>query len=197
MTDLQPTKAAVRAEILARRDALPLDLRIDMSLSACGHGLEAVGDVAGKVVAGFLPIRSEIDLRPLLHELRVRGATLCLPAVVDRTTIVFRRFPAEGPLVATGYGTLGPGGDQPELDPAILLMPLAAFDRDGNRLGYGAGHYDRAIARLRAKGIEPERIGFAFSCQEAERVPAGPHDVRMNGVVTELGVRVFFPRAMG
>lgn len=181
----------MRAKALARRDALGIERRIEMSISACDHGVAAVGDVAGAIVGGFLPIRSEIDLRPLLHELRRRGATICVPAVVDRSTIVFRELRPNGELVATGFGTVGPGADARQLHPSILLMPLAAFDSAGNRLGYGAGYYDRAIGGLREMGIEARRIGFAFSCQEADSVPAEAHDERLHAVVTEAGVRHF------
>jgi 5-formyltetrahydrofolate cyclo-ligase len=71
----------------------------------------------------------------------------------------------------------------------LLLMPLSAFDARGNRLGYGAGHYDRAIARLRAKGKSPVLIGAAFSVQEAEALPAEDHDVALDMILTEQGLR--------
>jgi 5-formyltetrahydrofolate cyclo-ligase len=77
------------------------------------------------------------------------------------------------------------------VDPEILLMPLSAFDASGNRIGYGAGHYDRAIARLHDKGMQPRLIGVAFDCQEVEAVPAEAHDVPLDAVVTESGYRTF------
>ena len=70
-------------------------------------------------------------------------------------------------------------------------MPLSAFDGQGHRIGYGAGHYDRAIDRLRAKGRSPRLIGVAFDCQEVASVPAEPHDVALDAVLTESGFRIF------
>ena len=77
------------------------------------------------------------------------------------------------------------------LDPDILLVPLAAFDDRGHRIGYGAGHYDRAIARLIDAGRAPRLIGIAFNCQEVDRVPDEGHDVVLSEVLTESGLRRF------
>jgi 5-formyltetrahydrofolate cyclo-ligase len=77
------------------------------------------------------------------------------------------------------------------LDPDLMLVPLAAFDGRGHRIGYGAGYYDRAIARLDAKGLAPRLIGIAFDCQEVARVPDEPHDVVMREILTESGWRRF------
>lgn len=72
-----------------------------------------------------------------------------------------------------------------------MLVPLAAFDCRGHRIGYGAGYYDRAIDRLKAKGIAPRLIAIAFDCQEVEEVPDQPHDVRLPEILTETGLRAF------
>jgi len=162
-----------------------------MSLAAAGHAEPHIVFSPGTIISGFLPIRSEIDIGPLMERLAARGARLCLPAVLDRQTIVFREYRPGEELVGTGFGTSGPGSDAPVLDPEILLMPLAAFDADGNRIGYGAGHYDRAIARLLDKGMKPKLMGFAFSTQEVDHVPALAHDRPLDAVVTEKGHRRF------
>lgn len=184
------SKASVRAAMLARRDALAPDRRIEMSL-AMMEAAEAVSFEPGAVVAGYLPIRSEPDLRPLMARFRERGARLCLPVVLDRQTIVFREFIRGEELVSTGFGTSGPGPDAEVLDPDILMMPLSAFDAKGNRLGYGAGHYDRAIAGLHRKGLLPRLIGTGFSLQEIDSLPAEAHDVPLEMILTEQGLRSF------
>lgn len=184
------TKAEIRAAMLARRDALAPDRRIEMSL-AMAEAAEAIDFDPGTVIAGYLPIRSEPDLRPLLARLGERGARLCLPVVLDRQTIVFRELVRGAELVRTGFGTSGPGPDAEVLDPQILMMPLSAFDAAGNRLGYGAGHYDRAIARLHAKGLLPRLIGTAFSVQETDSLPCEAHDVALEMILTEQGLRSF------
>lgn len=192
MTSLKDLKKHLRQEALGRRDALDPVWRIDASFGMAEH-VPAIDLGHGPVVSGFLPIRSEADLRPLMAALADRGAKLCLPVVLDRETIVFRELVRGAEMVSTGFGTSGPGPEAAMLDPDIMLVPLAAFDRRGHRLGYGAGHYDRAIARLHERGRKPHLIGVAFDCQEVERVPDEPHDVVLNEMLTESGLRKFAP----
>lgn len=189
--DAARTKARLRAETLARRDALDIDHRIEMSIAAAEHGAARIDIAPGMIVSGFFPIRSEIDARPLMDALRIEGARLCVPAVIDRRTIEFREVLRGAELVDTGFGTVGPGPDAQVLTPEIMLMPLAAFDAAGNRLGYGAGHYDRALARILANGGQPQRIGLAFAMQEVAAIPALPHDLPLHAVLTETGLQRF------
>ncbi|KAA1182334.1 5-formyltetrahydrofolate cyclo-ligase [Rhizobium tropici] len=181
-------KARYRNECLAARDAIPADERIEKGLAMLAHGGDVIDVEPGTVVSGFLPIRSEVDIRPLMARLRERGARLCVPVILDRSTIVFRELVAGAPLVPVGFGTFGPGPDATVFDPDIMLVPLSAFDRSGHRIGYGAGHYDRAIERLHQKGLNPKLIGIAFDCQEVPSVPAEPHDVRLDAILTESGL---------
>ncbi len=184
-------KSKLRQERLALRDALDPDRRIEASLAILEHGGEAIALSPGTIVSGFWPIRSEIDVRPLMTRLQERGARLCLPAIIDRQTIVFREFSQSAGMIETGFGTSGPGPEAAELDPDIMLVPLSAFDAMGHRIGYGAGYYDRAIDRLRAKGKAPRLIGIAFDCQEVASVPAEPHDVALDAMLTESGLKIF------
>ncbi|MCW0981012.1 5-formyltetrahydrofolate cyclo-ligase [Agrobacterium sp. BT-220-3] len=184
-------KARLRGERLAARDALAQAERQQKSRAMTERGASVIPLTPGAVVSGFMPIRSEADIRPLMEALRTRGARLVLPVVLDRETIIFRAFEVDAPLVRTGFGTTGPGEDAQVLDPDILLVPLSVFDGHGQRIGYGAGHYDRAIARLHGKGRVPILIGVAFDCQEVPSVPAEPHDVPLHAVLTESGLRWF------
>lgn len=181
-------KADIRAAALARRDALGADHHARAAQVLADHA-DAIGFKPGDIVSGFWPIRSEIDPRPLMEALAARGAIIALPAVIDRQTIVFRRHDPDMPLVAGSFGTMAPGPDADTLDPDLMLVPLSAFDDAGNRIGYGAGHYDRAIARLHAKGQSPRLVGLAFECQRVNRVPAEPHDVPLHTVLTENGLQ--------
>lgn len=185
---LKAQKAEVRGAALAARDALDAQARIEASLAIAEIGADAIDVAAGEIVSGFFPIRSEVDLRPLMAALRDRGARLCLPVVLDRRTIVFRELLREAELVDTGFGTVGPGPQAVELEPDLMLVPLAAFDHGGNRVGYGAGHYDRAIARLRASDRSPRLVGIAFDAQRVDRVPSEDHDVPMPAILTESGL---------
>jgi 5-formyltetrahydrofolate cyclo-ligase len=184
------SKAALRAGALARRDALSLEFRVEASIGVASRAGE-LGIAPGSVVSGFLPIRSEIDARPLMSAIRALGCTLCLPAVVSRTEIVFRRFDRNIALAPAGFGTLAPPADAEIMTPSVMLVPLSAFDERGHRIGYGAGHYDRAIARQVAAGKTPRLIGLGFACQLVARVPDEVHDRALDMMLTEQGLRTF------
>ena len=185
-------KRQLRLEALARRDSLDPTWRIEASLGIA-EGARSLAVAPGEIVSGFWPIRSEVDVRPLMFALREQGARLCLPVILDKTTIAFRELVRGAPLVDMGFGTLGPGADAEVLDPTLMLVPLAAFDGRGHRIGYGAGHYDRAIARLTDAGRRPRLVGIAFDCQEVPLVPDEWHDVIIPEILTESGLRRFAP----
>lgn len=188
MTDLQALKKTIRTECLKNRDALPLEMRIEASMNLAHHA-DTIQAMGGDIVSGFWPIRSEMDTRPLLFALRERGLKLCLPVVTSKTEIIFRAFERDAPLMETGFGTYGPTEDAETVNPELLLVPLSAFDKKGNRIGYGAGFYDRAIAKLEAMGMRPKLIGVAFNCQEVAEVPTEPHDKPLEAILTETGLR--------
>lgn len=150
----------------------------------------------GPTVAVYLPIGSEIDPRPLMTKLIAAGAKLALPCVLDDGTMVYRAYQRGDMLEERPFGLLEPNAEVPELHPTLVITPLLAFDRQGNRLGYGKGHYDRALTRLREQG----RVfvcGLAFFGQEAESLPAEAHDVPLDWVMTERGsIPLFMMRAM-
>lgn len=150
----------------------------------------------GPTVAVYLPIGSEIDPRPLMGKLIEAGAELALPCVQDDGSMVYRVYKRGDMLEQRRFGLLEPNEEVPEVNPTLVLTPLLAFDRKGNRLGYGKGHYDRALTKLREHG----RVfvcGLAFFEQEVETVPAESHDVPLDWVMTERGsIPLFMMRAM-
>lgn len=185
---LKELKSELRAQALARRDALDPQWRIEASLRIA-EAAAGIDVDPGMAVSGFWPMRSEVDVRPLMFALREKGARLALPAILDKTTIVFRELVRGAEMVAMGFGTYGPGPEAEVLEPALMLVPLAAFDDRGHRIGYGGGYYDRAIERLRSAGHAPRLIGVAFDCQQVERVPDEPHDIVLAEILTESGLR--------
>ncbi len=178
----------MRQQVLSLRDELSVEQRIDLSLRACELAAGAIEFQPGTIISGFWPIRSEIDPRPLMSSLQQLGARLCLPIVIDKHTIVFRELVRGEPLIKAGFGTVGPGPDAELLDPSIMLVPLAAFDEHGGRLGYGAGHYDRAIEKLRNTGSRPVLVGFGFNVQRVGNVPTEAHDQKLDMIITESRV---------
>ena len=178
-------KAVLRSEALARRDALDTDVRRTESLAIAAHVLTVEGLSDARIVGAFWPIRSEVDPRPLIERLFARGQRVALPKVTP-DGLVFREWCAGEALVAGRFGLSEPHDDRPAVDPTALIVPLAAFDRRGQRIGYGRGYYDRAIGRL-SRNVPVLTIGIAFAVQEIARVPAEPHDRPLDHLVTEAG----------
>jgi len=183
--DIVAHKQAMREAALVRRDELSLDDRLEWDQALAARALALIDGIvpalqAPPIVSGYWPMRSEADPRPILEGLHERGLTLCLPAIVDRR-MIFRRWAPYEPIVPGGFGTLVPQPFAPQLHPTMLLVPLAAFDRRGFRIGYGKGHYDTALAGLGAVTT----IGVAYGAQEIDAVPDEPHDRRLDWVVTE------------
>jgi 5-formyltetrahydrofolate cyclo-ligase len=185
MSDLSlpDQKAKLRDEVFARRDALDPVWRDRASLSVAERVLD-LPDLRGlDPVSGFWPILSEIDVKPLLEALHARGQQVCLP-VVSNPAMVFRLWEPGDELVKTGFGVSQPARGVPEVTPRAMIVPLAAFDRRGGRIGYGKGHFDTAIAAIERR--HPVlTVGVAFSVQEVARVPLEPHDRLIDLIVTE------------
>ena len=147
--------------------------------------LSAVACPPGSVVAGYWPMRDEADVRPLLEHLIADGCSAALPVVIGRSKpLLFRRWRPGDRLASGLYGTRQPMDDQPAVDPGLLLVPMLGFDRQGGRLGYGGGYYDRTLAALRAS--RPiVAVGVAFAAQDLGSLPAGRFDQRVDWIVTE------------
>jgi 5-formyltetrahydrofolate cyclo-ligase len=140
------------------------------------------------IVAGFMPMGSEINPIPLMRKLADLGARLALPAVAGRgKPLTMRAFAFGETLVPGVWGIREPAPGAPEVAPDILIVPLLAFDRSGQRIGYGAGYYDMTVAALRARKTMIA-CGVAFAVQEISTVPTTPRDVRLDLVLTEREV---------
>lgn len=171
-------KADLRARALAARAAGGDAAALDRELIA------ALAPFAGAVLAGYWPIRDEADPRPAMAAHR---GPLVLPVVTGRgLPLVFRRWQG-GALEPGAFGTAHPSESAEVLVPNVLIVPLAGFDRRGNRLGYGGGFYDRTLESLRKSG-PVTALGLAFDCQRLDHIPAEPLDQPLDMIVTESGI---------
>jgi len=191
-TAITARKRAIRAAVLSAREAFAKEHGEAASAALTAHALTLPElAVSAAVVGGYWPMRGEADPRPLLGALEARGAVVALPVIVGEG-LLFRRWRTGEALVPAGLGTLGPGPDAPAMTPSILLVPLAAFDRQCHRLGYGKGFYDGVIARLMTYAAPPHptlvTIGLGYAMQEVPHIPREDHDRRLDLVVTEAGV---------
>jgi len=183
-TPIQTSKATLRATALAARDALAVaDRRRAAQTIAMRRFPVPLGE--GTIVAGYAPIRSECDPVPLMRSLAAKGAQLALPIVHARDKeLSFAEWRQGEQLMAGPYGILQPRAEAIPLEPDVILVPLAAFDRRCRRIGYGAGYYDRTLCDLRKRKVVIA-VGIAFAAQEVEAIPVNEHDERLDLVLTE------------
>jgi 5-formyltetrahydrofolate cyclo-ligase len=152
----------------------------------------------GAHVALYLPMRGEVDVRPCLEAALRRGSHIYVPRIANRRRrqMLFAPWTASCVQRTNAFGILEPGsaaGARPAIGLDTVVLPLVGFDSAGNRLGMGAGYYDRALRRRRDRGTawrRPRLIGVAFACQQVRVIPASPWDVPLDLVVTERGVIV-------
>jgi 5-formyltetrahydrofolate cyclo-ligase len=180
-------KTELRKSAFARREALPAEQR-QAAAAAIAARPFPVPVASDAIVSGFSPLKSEINPLLLMRKLADAGANLALPVVAGRGKPLIMRAYAFGQELNSGvWGIREPKDDAPEVDPDILIVPLAAFDRRGNRIGYGAGYYDMTINRLRA--IKPVKaVGIAYAAQEVPDVPVTERDATLDLVLTEREV---------
>jgi 5-formyltetrahydrofolate cyclo-ligase len=154
---------------------------------ALKHLADVLSETSGRV-SFFWPIRTEIDPRPLLEALSAHRE-VCLPETNGYAPLVFRPWVPGAAMIADNFGVEVPV-DETEVIPQVLVVPLLAFDERGHRLGYGAGHYDRTLGKLRPLG-PVVAVGFAYEAQLAETLPIDATDQPLNAIVTEAGIRRF------
>lgn len=177
-------KSALRSEALARREAIAPAARQAAAEAIALRDLP-VPVVPSMIVSGYSPIKSELSPLPLMRCFADAGANLALPAIARRGEPLIMRSWAFGDQLGSGqWGIREPAPDAAEEFPDVVLAPLLAFDRAGRRLGYGAGYYDRTLARLRQ--MRPVTvIGLAFAVQEVAEVPTTAFDAALDLVLTE------------
>jgi 5-formyltetrahydrofolate cyclo-ligase len=188
VSPLKYQKDELRRKALAQRDAMSEEKRLALSRALVAYA--SMLFPTKETIAAFWPIRSEIDPRPLMVALYVRGNKLALPCVVKKGTMIFRLLMDKEKLLNPSFRR-EPRSDGVVIDPTTILLPLVAFDGEGNRIGYGGGYYDRTIARMHERGLSPRLIALAFNCQQVHNIPVEPHDVPLEAILTESGLRTF------
>ena len=178
-------KSALRKEFLAKRKALPDDLKNKYSKQICEHIMNMPQFKLAKTVALYSAIGSEASLSPVIFEC---GKKVALPVCVEGNTLIFKAVGDETTLKKGSFGILEPKENQPTIPPEeidLIFVPGAVFDKTGGRMGYGKGYYDRILPYLSEKC---EIVGVSYSLQIADEIETEPHDIKVSLIVTEEGI---------
>ena len=144
---------------------------------------EKQGRIINQIIAAYLPMGGEIDPHPLMQALRKNSNSICLPVCTDEDgPLVFRRYKQNDALLPDEMGIAAPRATAQQVTPDIVLLPLLAFDGQGNRLGRGGGFYDRTLAALKKRDA-CRFIGLAFDMQMVDKCPIAPHDEALHAVL--------------
>jgi 5-formyltetrahydrofolate cyclo-ligase len=178
-------KTLLRQRALARRRSIDPQTRALLTARLVDEGLACARQWRARVVSAFSPIGDEPDALMLLAALAAEGFGTALPVTVSRDApLIFRLWRVGDPTVTGPLNIREPRPEAPAVDPDLLFVPLAAFDRRGHRIGYGGGHYDRTLKRLRAAG-PIHAVGVAYSASEIAAVPDEAHDEPLDFILTE------------
>ena len=185
-------KRKLRQEMLTRRRGLAHAAMHSANQSIARHYADHPILAFAPSFAGYIAIQGELDVMPVFEQMERFDKLTALPCLTEGGNLQFRQWARGAPLFR--HHTLSvqePSPIAPTIIPSVVLVPLLAFDGDGYRLGYGAGYYDRTMQQMRQFSTPPLFIGVAHSAQEIDQVPTEPHDERLDGILTELGVSMF------
>jgi 5-formyltetrahydrofolate cyclo-ligase len=185
------SKASLRRDALFRRGRIDPAARRAFSRRLADEGSRLARLWGPRIVSVFHPLRDEPDTLPLLTALAAEGFATALPVVVgQRSSLIFRIWAPGDPTRAGAMSIREPLEVAPVVDPDLLFVPLACFDRRGHRIGYGAGYYDLTLARLHStKRVHAAGVGYGVG--EVDAVPYETHDQSLDAVVTELETILF------
>lgn len=187
MRETDDAKAEARSRAFARRKSARANTgaRPDMATDQLVKALRdvIVNDTTGPI-AGYMPIRTEIDPIPAMTALCDSGHEICVPVVGEAgLPLRFRIWSPEATMIPGPFGAQVPERGA-WVDPIVLIVPLVAFTLSCQRLGYGGGFYDRTLARLR-QARTTRAIGFAYDGQRDDDLPIGEFDEPLDMIVTE------------
>lgn len=185
IADSSVFRAALRGEKLAARMALGADSRLALSARIEAHLLQLLTPLAPQTLAYCASVRGEFDAQALVSLLIERGWRAAMPIVeAPDAPMSFRHWTPGVAMGVDRYGIPIPAAGE-AVTPDLVLLPLVAFDRQGFRLGYGGGYFDRTLAALVPR---PLSIGVGFELARVEDIRPQQHDIRLDAIVTEAGI---------
>lgn len=181
---LKQRKRAIRRAVLEQRDRLSSADRAERSLRIVERTISLPEIRDAGTVMGFWSFGSEVETAPLLHRLHDEGKRVVLPRI-EGTDVVAVVYATGDEVMETSFGAMEPTGtlvaEPEEVD--VVIVPGVAFDREGDRVGYGGGFYDRFLPRTR-EGVAAIAVAFALQVIEGP-LPRGAFDHRVDAIVTE------------
>ncbi len=185
-TEIKQWRKAKRNELLERRLSAPREARKEWAAQIQNYVSRILADMSPQLLGFYLPFKGEFDARPLVRELLETGWSAALPVVVDKKGRLEFRAWRPGIAMEPGVYDIPVPKERNVVTPTVLLVPVVGFDSANYRLGYGGGYYDRTLAAIRPR---PATIGIGFELSRLDTIYPQPHDIPLDVIVTEEGVR--------
>ncbi len=183
---MRELKNSIRQILRNRKDSIGPEDRLEKSDLICRHLMKQIRD--GETVMVYTSKDKEVNTADLISTLIERGNPVVVPVIVkEDVSLRLSYLRSLSILVPSTFGVPEPVGNEIPAtygDIDLIILPMLGFDRTGRRIGYGAGYYDRFLA----KNQQLRKIGIAFACQEYENLPADEYDITMDSIITEEGI---------
>ena len=140
------------------------------------------------IIAGYYPSNYEVDIINFLKKASDKKFRISLPFVKSSNKMCFKLWTFQEPLHVNKFGILEPKKSNKEVIPNLVMVPLVAFDKELNRIGYGKGYYDRSLKQISKNKKKTMFLGIAYTFQEYSRIPINKHDFKLDYIFTEQGI---------
>ena len=140
------------------------------------------------IIAGYYPSNYEVDILRFLEKASKKNFKIVLPVIKSSSGMSFKLWNYGDPLYVSKFGTLEPQKSKKNIIPDLIIVPLVAFDKNLNRIGYGKGYYDRSLQKISKKKKKKISLGVAYSFQKCRNIPTNRHDFRLDYIFTERGI---------
>ena len=192
MNNIKDEKSIIRKKQKIIRDKIFNNKPSHFALSLFNEFFEKINFQEINIVSSFISINSEINTRELNNLIFIKNKILCLPVIEKKNShLIFKQFKSEENFVKGHMNISEPQNKNKILNPELIFVPCLAFDKKGNRLGYGGGYYDRTLARFRNNNKKFVSIGYAFDGQKIPVVPTDKFDMKLDYVITEKMLYTF------
>ena len=139
-------------------------------------------------IAGYYPASYEVNILKFLEKASKKKIKISLPVITSSKSMNFKLWTFNEPLFINKFGILEPNKTNKEIIPDLIMVPLVAFDRNLNRIGYGKGYYDRKLKKIKKNKKEIISLGIAYSFQKCVEIPTNKYDYKLDYIFTEQGI---------
>jgi len=139
-------------------------------------------------IGGYYPSNYEVNILKFLEEASKKKFKITLPVIKSSNKMSFKLWVFKEPLYVNNFGILEPKNSKRKIIPDLIMVPLVAFDKSLNRIGYGKGYYDRSLRKISKIKKNAISLGIAYSFQKCKKIPVNNHDFKLDYIFTEKGI---------